>query len=652
MADISHSRIPAKAAERWALVRKICGGGDAEALAEFLPVLNKADTSPANIERNRAYKERAVLYNATGRTRDGLLGLAFRKPPKGEESWPTQLAYLAKDCDGAGVSIYQQSQSAVCDVLETGRDGLYTDYSEALARPIIKKYKAEDIINWRESVVDGKVVRVLVVLAEEAEVVEDYETKCIPQWRELFLENGVFNVRVWQQKSEGGEPEIVEEITPRSMKAVLDFIPFEFIGAQNNDSSVDEAPLYDIAYVNRAHYRNSADYEDSVFLAGQPQPWMSGLDESWRDHLEKQGTAYLGSRAMLMLPANGAFGIAQAQPNTLAKEAMDQKEAQMIALGARLIEATQANRTATESDNDKEASTSVLSMTVSNVSEAYTRSLKHCARYLDIDLPEDAAYEINQDFVRITPDAQMIAAMVALWQAGGYAKPDLRNWLRKIGLIPAERSDEDIDADLQTEGPALGMAEGEEAITSANAQDPAPGTATSSDGGPPAAGGSGERAPVGVGAGDSAELTPSAEIAALAAAAEAIAKAADRMVPQDLAPLIEAINARESATMEFDVQPLADAIKEGFQGIPGAVVNVAAQPAPIVNVDATTTVQPQTINVAAPTVNVEPAAVTVEAAPAPDVNLTVPVTVEKSGAKTGTMKKNPDGSFTMEVQDK
>jgi hypothetical protein len=650
MADISHSRIPAKAAERWALVRKICGGGDAEALAEFLPVLNKADTSPANIERNRAYKERAVLYNATGRTRDGLLGLAFRKPPKGEESWPTQLSYLAKDCDGAGVSIYQQSQSAVCDVLETGRDGLYTDYSEALARPIIKKYKAEDIINWRESVVDGKVVRVLVVLAEEAEVVEDYETKCIPQWRELFLENGVFNVRVWQQKSEGGEPEIVEEITPRSMKAVLDFIPFEFIGAQNNDSSVDEAPLYDIAYVNRAHYRNSADYEDSVFLAGQPQPWMSGLDESWRDHLEKQGTAYLGSRAMLMLPANGAFGIAQAQPNTLAKEAMDQKEAQMIALGARLIEATQANRTATESDNDKEASTSVLSMAVSNVSEAYTRSLKHCARYLDIELPEDAAYEINQDFVRITPDAQMIAAMVALWQAGGYAKPDLRNWLRKIGLIPAERSDEDIDADLQTEGPALGMAEGEEAIPSANAQDTAPGTPASSDGGPPAAGGSGERAPVGMGAGNSAEL------AALTAAAEAIAKAADRMAPQDLGPLIEAMNARESATMEIDAaalaQPIADAIKEGFEGIPGAVVNVAAQPAPIVNVDATTTVQPQTINVAAPTVNVEPAAVTVEAAPAPDVNLTVPVTVEKSGAKTGTMKKNPDGSFTMEVQDK
>lgn len=455
--DVSYSRIPDKAAARWQLVRDICAGGDCEVLGKYLPTLNKHDASQENIDRNKAYKERAVLYNATGRTRDGLLGLAFRRDPKGLDKLPTKLQYLTKDCDGAGVSLYQQSQATSKDVLETGRHGLYVDFSEALKGPIIKAYKAEDIINWRATLVEGKTVLTMVVLFEHAEVDNGYEISTVDQWREVLLIESLCVVRVWRRNPDTQVPEQVEDdIVLRSVGKPLDFIPFVFVGAQNNDSSIDEAPLYDVAYVNRAHYRNSADYEDSAFLAGQPQPWISGLDEAWRDHLEAKGTAYLGSRAMLMLPANGAFGIAQAQPNTMVKEAMDQKEAQMIALGARLIEATQANRTATESDNDKEASTSVLSMVCANVSEAYTKAIEWCHRYLDLTPAADAVYSINQDFTRMVAEPQIITALVAAWQSGAYAKADLRAFLRRLGVIAVERVDEDIDSDLQSEGPQLG----------------------------------------------------------------------------------------------------------------------------------------------------------------------------------------------------
>ena len=452
MADITYSRIPAKTAKRWALVRGICAGGDDETLAPYLPYLNKHDTSPENVERNRTYRERAVLYNATGRTRDGLLGLAFKRDPKPDI--PPRLEYLLKNADGAGVSIYQQSQSALKMLLETGRHGLYVDYSDALKGPIIKSYAAEDIINWRTASIGGKVVTSLVVLKECAEVDDGYAVEEVDQWRELLLDNGVFTCRVWRRPSEGAEPQIIEETIPRSISRPLDFIPFVFIGAQNNDTAIDEAPLYDIAYLNRAHFRNSADYEDSVFLVGQPQPWISGLDEAWRDHLEKSGKTYTGSRAAMLLPVNGAYGFAQAGPNPLAKEAMDHKEEQMIALGARLVEATQPNKTATEADNDKEASTSVLSMCAANVSEAYAAALRYCARYLD--LTAEPAYAINQDFTRMAADPQLITALVAAWQSGVFAKLDLRALLRRQGIIPVERTDAEIDADLETEGPALG----------------------------------------------------------------------------------------------------------------------------------------------------------------------------------------------------
>lgn len=451
-ANITFSRIPAAILKRWEKVRAVCAGADAVKEACFLPYLNKADKSEQNVARNAAYVERAQFYNATGRTLNGLIGLAFRRDPT--HDLPEKLQYLLKDVDGAGISIYQQSQAALSSTMQTGRHGLYVDFSEALARPVIKAYLAEDIINWRPELVGGKVVLSLVVLHEQVEVPNGYGFDLVDQFRELVLEDGVFVSRVWRV-TEAGE-ELIEEVTPQSRGSKFDVIPFTFVGAVNNDHEIDGAPLYDLADLNVGHFRNSADYEDSVFFVGQAQPWMSGLDQEWRDWLEeKKNELYVGSRNPILLPQNGAFGFAQVQPNTLAKEAMDHKEEQMISLGARLLETTRANKTASEDNNDEVASTSVLSLCVANVSEAYKRAIGWCARYLDMGEIE-VEYKINQDFERMSADPQMIAALVAAWQSGAFAKFDLRAFLRRLGLIAVERTDEQIDGDIEADGPALG----------------------------------------------------------------------------------------------------------------------------------------------------------------------------------------------------
>ena len=110
---------------------------------------------------------------------------------------------------------------------------------------------------------------------------------------------------------------------------------------------------------NHGHYRNSADYEDSVWFCGQVQPYMTGLDTNWRDHLEKKGVK-IGSRSPLLLPKEGSFGYAQVQPNMLAKETMDSKRDYMVQLGARLIEQNATAKTATQASGEQTSSTSVL----------------------------------------------------------------------------------------------------------------------------------------------------------------------------------------------------------------------------------------------------------------------------------------------------
>ncbi|MEM1189933.1 MAG: DUF4055 domain-containing protein [Pseudomonadota bacterium] len=440
----------------------------------YLPMPNATDLSLDNLARYENYLARAVFYNATGRTLRGLVGTAFKRAPEVELD---QLDYLLKDADGQGVGLLQQAQAALAAVMKAGRFGLWVDFpatggessradlDAGNVRPTILAYKPDSIINWRTEKVGAEHRLALVVLSEVAEeVAEDgYSVTETDQIRVLRMDYPLVTLadetvtrdmtaaKVYQvevhKKVEGGSFELAEQYTPADAQgASWDRIPFTFIGAQDNNPSIDQSPLLDMAVVNLAHYRNSADYEDSAFFCGQPQPYMTGLDEEWRDWLEKNGV-YIGARAPIMLPVDAEFGFAQAQPNTLVKEAMDQKEQQMRALGARLLTKGEAVRTATEAQNDNETEHSVLSLVAENVSEAYTSALQWAALYQGID-PDSVSMELSRDYMEVTLDAQTITALVAAWQGGALPDSDMIANFKRGGLIDPERADDDILEEL------------------------------------------------------------------------------------------------------------------------------------------------------------------------------------------------------------
>lgn len=112
----------------------------------------------------------------------------------------------------------------------------------------------------------------LVVLREVIEEKDGYGFRKLIQYRELALVNGRFVCRVWRSKAEngGGVFTVDAEYNPKPKgKDFWDEIPFTFVGAQNNDETIDDPPLATLAEINLGHYRNSADYEDSVWFCGQ-----------------------------------------------------------------------------------------------------------------------------------------------------------------------------------------------------------------------------------------------------------------------------------------------------------------------------------------------------------------------------------------------
>ncbi|WP_312601073.1 DUF4055 domain-containing protein [Pseudomonas luteola] len=468
MSDVTYTRPELTAAlSRWRLVRDVCKGSEKIKGEKwhYLPRPNPEDKSEANRARYDSYLARAVFYNATGRTKNGLIGAVFT-------TWPTLkvpslLQYVSEDIDGQGVSIYQQSQAVIGHLLETGRHGLLVDYpaidgGASLAdmqagriRATVTGYKAEDIINWRTRQVGGQHVLSLVVLKEkyEEDTADGFGQEVKDQYRVLRLtDEGRYAVEIW--RNEGGW-NIFDAREPTDGRgAAWTEIPFTFLGSQSNDANLDDAPLYDMAELNIAHYRNSADYEDSAYLVGQPQVYMAGLDEVWVQLLEDKGI-YFGSRAILPLPQGGSAGILQAQPNTLAKEAMDAKERQMIALGARLIEQGSGAKTATQEQNENAAEHSVLSLVVSNVSEAYSKVLEWMGLFMNATGKME--YTLNQNFVRVRIDANLLANLIKGVQAGLIPQSDFWRQLRDYQLIDPEKKDDAIRDELETTspGPAL-----------------------------------------------------------------------------------------------------------------------------------------------------------------------------------------------------
>ena len=423
---------------------------------KYLPMPNPEDKSSENRARFDAYLKRANFVNFTGHTKAAMSGMVFRKAIKSE--LPTAIDYLETDADGGGLTLEQMVREVLGETLETGRYGLLVDYPESEEgatqaqtqgkQASIKTYPASSVINWRTVVIDGVKKLSLVVLLEPMEILNEdgFGSQVKQYYRALWLIEGVYMQELYDENML-----LVKAYVPRTSDgSAWTEIPFIFVGAENNDETVDEAPLYDLAEVNIAHYRNSADYEESSFMVGQPTLFISGLTETWANKYMKNGIA-LGSRGGILGNEGSSANLLQADPNQMPAKGMEAKEEQMVKIGARIIMDNTGTETAEAARIRFAGQNSLLGAIVGNIESA----LKKCFEWAGLFMgsTEEAMIEINKEFYDKSLDPQLVMALIQLTDLQVMAKTDLRGTVRRAGWIDASRTDEDIDAEIATTGP-------------------------------------------------------------------------------------------------------------------------------------------------------------------------------------------------------
>lgn len=421
---------------------------------EYLPIPDPTNETVMG-ERYQAYLMRAVFTNFTGRTVRALTGAVFRQSPK--TALPTQLEYLKDDADSGGLTLETIAQRAVSETLTNGRFVVMADFPEAPLnataeqtrdlRSYLACYPATALINWHVSGNDLD----LAVLHERIEERSDdgFDFELIDYYRVLRLREEGVTLQLYRL-----DEAVSEEVTLVAGGEVLRKLPLVIIGSDDNNADPDTPPISDISSLNIAHYRNSADYEEGVFMHGQPMLHISTGDASPVTWAEANPSFQVGSRAAA-LTQNGSMELVQAQANSAAMEAMMHKEDQMIRLGAQIITASSGQETAEGARIRSSAEMSVLNTIVRNVSGAFEQMLKVCAAYEGAN-PEEVEFRLNDKFFAEDADPQVLAQLWLGVDRGAWGLEVPRDYGRRGGLIAPDKDDETLDEEASSMSPLAG----------------------------------------------------------------------------------------------------------------------------------------------------------------------------------------------------
>lgn len=443
---------------KWQLMRDALAGEVAK--EKYVPKLSDQEA-----EEYSAYVGRAEFYNATARTQVALTGLLFAKPPKVE--LPEALKTIAENVSLDDDTLEALAKNIADECLSVGRCGVLvdlpsvekSDYSKLEAerlnlRAYATLYKAENIINWKTTKINGSNVTSLVVLAETyAEPTNDeFVEKIKTRYRVLDLHDGYYRQRVFSE-TKAGNFEVVSEIYPSANGQKLEYLPFTFFNVNDLKTSVEKPPLLDLAKVNISHFRSEVDLEHGTHFTALPTPYVTGYQGESSEKLK------IGSTAVWVIndPSAkvGFLEFSGAGLSTL-ENRIAVKEKRMSILGARLLLDEKKTAEATETlQMRKSGENAVLTSVASTISEGIASFLKDVAFFENI-AGENLIYEINTDYNLTMIEPQLLAQIIAGIQSGDIPNEVLYDALLKGELMPKTiQSYEDYQAKLEQAAPQV-----------------------------------------------------------------------------------------------------------------------------------------------------------------------------------------------------
>jgi hypothetical protein len=320
------------------------------------------------LEGTDAYRHRvkvATLMNAYARTVDAMVGLVVGSGIK-VSGIPESLEKQLKNIDNAGTTFEVFARDRLRDAFD-GHSVIVVDCSrpdnpvdnhadamKAEIRPYWKGYRAEEIINWKTTSINGEITLKQIVFCEQTMEEEgDYGERPVTRYRRWFLqmqEDGSYKA-AWEVYEERDEEvsgtDQLKTVYVRVDSATTHLKRIPCVSVYGNKTGYLESipPLLDLALKNIEHFQIDSDYKKGLSLAGIAIPVVTS------DAAEEELRKAFGWDIVMALGKEDGFEWKEANGNALPNKvvALSNIKLEMGVLGLSLIaERGDANITATE----------------------------------------------------------------------------------------------------------------------------------------------------------------------------------------------------------------------------------------------------------------------------------------------------------------
>lgn len=452
----------------WKFCRDVIAGSDTvkNGGTEYLP-------KPSGMKQSDydSYVKRAEFYPATGRTHENLKGFLLMK--KIQKICPEEMLDYLNNVDGHGTNLDEFAGKIIDDCLITNWGGILVDApegkGESIAQaeleglfPYLSYYPAEQIINVDYTTKNRNKILSLVVLKETTQKTtkDRFVKEKVTQYRVLEIDEktGYYKQTLYDDKEK-----LVSEIVPLKAGKPMTDIPFYFLPNEKPQIPM----LKNLADINIAHYRKSADLENGAHWTGVPTPYCLGWQPD-TTKIDDDGNEVpadpicLGGSEFIFFPDGRQVSYLEftGQGCNLLREMMNDDEDRMAKLGARIIATeTKGVESVETAKIHRAGENSILSTFANKISDVLTKAVRTYLEWtVAREIPEDLYIRINTDYNVEGIEPAKLTALVSLWQSGGISKRTLFSNLQEGEVIDSDKTFEDEQEEIDEEGVALPVA--------------------------------------------------------------------------------------------------------------------------------------------------------------------------------------------------
>lgn len=240
-----------------------------------------------------AYIERAHFPLVASYALTGVLGVVITKLP--EFNVPDELKYILENATKDGRSLQQLFLDVIIEIFTTGRVPLTVDILPDKNEFRFVQYKAEDMINWKTSIIESERNIILAVFKQSTltdpddEFSHDSEDTYIVM--ALDKKSGKYFIRKYSN-----DGQVQKSYTPSIFGNKLSELPITVAGSINNSVDVQPIPLLSVANCSIQIYRKEADLANSEFLSCNPTLVITGATD------EDKLPNVVGSSVLITVP--------------------------------------------------------------------------------------------------------------------------------------------------------------------------------------------------------------------------------------------------------------------------------------------------------------------------------------------------------------